>query len=265
MLSRETFARFTQKLAERLEADDRFIGLLAAGSSIGDNLDEFSDLDLILVVRDERYAAIMPERRSFAASLGHLLYAFTGEHVGEPRLLICLYGDPVMHVDLKFVTIDDLDKRVEIPVILWERGGVIAERMRSGANRSTNRSAEWFEERFWKWIHYGATKLGRGELFETIAMLSFMREQVLGPMIARRAGKDQRGVRRIEQIDPEMAKRMESTISDYSRAECAAAIRATIELYRELRGDDPPPNLSEHAEAQVIAFIEDVIANLPAR
>jgi len=171
----------------------------------------------------------------------------------------------VMHVDLKFVTIDDLDKRVEIPVILWERGGVIAEKMRTSAVRSTSRSAEWFEERFWKWIHYAVAKLGRGELFETIDTFSFMREQVLGPMIARRAGAEQRGVRRIEQIAPELAKRMESTVGDYSRAGCAAAARATIELYRELRRDELPPNLSEQAEAQVIAFVEDVIANLPAR
>jgi hypothetical protein len=31
-----------------------------------------------------------------------LLVGFTGEHVGEPRVLICLYGPPVLHVDLKF-------------------------------------------------------------------------------------------------------------------------------------------------------------------
>jgi hypothetical protein len=37
-------------------------------------------------------------------------------------------------------------------------------------------------------------KLGRGELFEALGMLSFFREQVLGPMLFRRANLPQRGV-----------------------------------------------------------------------
>ena len=32
---------------------------------------------------------------------------FTGEHVGESRVLICLYGPPLLHVDLKFVSLSD--------------------------------------------------------------------------------------------------------------------------------------------------------------
>jgi hypothetical protein len=54
--------------------------------------------------------------------MGNLLAAFTGEHVGEPRLLICLFADPLMHVDLKFISLGQLSSRVEDPVILWERG-----------------------------------------------------------------------------------------------------------------------------------------------
>ncbi len=39
----------------------------------------------------------------------------------------------------------------------------------------------------WIWLHYAATKLARGELYEAIGMLAFFREQVLGPLIYRRA------------------------------------------------------------------------------
>ena len=44
-----------------------------------------------------------------------------------------------------------------------------------------------------------ATKLLRGELYEAVGMLAFFREQILGPMFHREAGRPQRGVRRIEQ------------------------------------------------------------------
>ena len=47
----------------------------------------------------------MQARVQLAESLHLLLAAFTGEHVGEPRLLICLYRSPLLHVDLKYVSL----------------------------------------------------------------------------------------------------------------------------------------------------------------
>lgn len=60
-----------------------------------------------------------------------LLQGFTGEHVGEPRLLICLYGPPLLHVDLKFLSVAELDVRIEEPEVLFERGEAVTQRLRS--------------------------------------------------------------------------------------------------------------------------------------
>ncbi|HYL57299.1 MAG TPA: hypothetical protein VEU51_00410 [Candidatus Acidoferrales bacterium] len=253
-------ADFADRAAAALAADPRFLGLLAGGSYIGNQIDKYSDLDLVLVVRDADYGAVMTQRREFAAALGRLQYAFIGEHVGEPRLLICLYAEPLLHVDLKFVILKDLDRLIETPVVLWERDGRVAERIAGGAPRWPNAAPEWFEERFWVWIHYLATKFGRGELFETIGGLSDIRSYVLGPMIARRRGAEQRGVRRIETVAPELAPRLSPTLGANSRAECARAIRETIELYRELRADSPPRNRNVDGETVVVEFVEATIA-----
>ena len=67
---------------------------------------------------------------AFAAGLGLLLACFTGEHVGEPRLLIALYGPPPLHVDLKFVADRDLDDRVEDGLVLWQRDGAVEAALR---------------------------------------------------------------------------------------------------------------------------------------
>jgi hypothetical protein len=80
-----------------------------AGSWITRELDNYSDLDLILVTKDK--LADKQEMLAYAHRLGDLLSAFTGEHVGEPRLLICLYSDPLLHVDIKFLTLDELSPR----------------------------------------------------------------------------------------------------------------------------------------------------------
>ena len=104
------------------QGDERFLGVAAAGSWLRDELDAWSDLDLVLCVRPDAIDAVMAERATMAATLGPLLTHFTGEHVGEPRLLICLYGPPLLHVDLKFITPEQGADRVEDPAIRSSRG-----------------------------------------------------------------------------------------------------------------------------------------------
>ncbi len=235
-----THQRLLEDIQQILSADNRFAGLLAGGSLIHGGVDEFSDLDLVLVVTEDAYNAVMKERRAIAERFGGLLAAFTGEHVGEPRLLICLYGPEIVHVDLKFVTADALTNIIERPHILFDRDGSMAALLEEADVRWPDREFAWFEERFWIWIHYGATKLGRGELFEAIAMLAFIRDQVLGPLVTMRAGQPQRGVRRLEQKFPEDASRLQKTMAEHDRESVRAALHSAMAIYEELTTGELP-------------------------
>jgi hypothetical protein len=250
--------KFLARAQATLASDDRISALLVAGSAIDGAMDEYSDLDLIVVSPAAAYDSVMDARRQIAEGLGDLHAAFTGEHVGEPRLLICLYGDPLLHVDLKFVTIDDLDRRVETPLLVWSRSRAVQERLRAGTSQWPNRPPEWFEERFWVWVHYGATKVGRGENMEAIHMLDFLRDQVLGPLIARSRGRDQRGVRRLEQLAPELQDRLQETLGSAEKASLKRAYLAAIALYRDLRAGAVPDNLRISRENAVCRFVEAV-------
>lgn len=95
-------------LRARSDVDPNRIAYVGHSSFITNSMDEFSDLDLVIAVEPSHQAAVMAERMKVAASLGELLAAFTGEHLGEPRVLICLYEAPLLHVDLKFVSLDDI-------------------------------------------------------------------------------------------------------------------------------------------------------------
>ena len=251
---------FLERALTFFAADGRFSALLVAGSAIDGAMDEFSDLDLVVVCTDAARAAIMDAdaRRRIAEGLGDLQAAFTGEHVGEPRLLICLYGPPLLHVDLKFVAADDLDERVETPLVAWAGDPSIRERLRAGTAAWPDRAPGWFEERFWIWVHYGATKIGRGEHLEALNMLGFLRDQVLGPLISRSVGREQRGVRRLERLAPELAGRLEETIATAERQDLKRAYEAAIALYRELRAGAPPDDTRPSLEEAVIRFVEDV-------
>src|SRR5215813_12692708 len=107
----EPHATFLAAALARLRADERIVGVAAAGSFARGRVDAHSDLDLVIAVEPDALAAVMNERESIARSLGPLLASFVGEHVGEPRLLICLYGPPLLHVDLKFVSLPDAAHR----------------------------------------------------------------------------------------------------------------------------------------------------------
>lgn len=215
--------------------DPRVVGLAAAGSYITNEMDEFSDVDLVIAVKPEYYEEVQKERKKIAGQLGNLLSAFTGEHVGEPRLIICLYADPLLHVDLKFVSINDMAHRVEEYKILWEKDGLITEKFKEEEAIFPTPSLQWIEDRFWTWIHYGAVKLGRGEIFEVIEFISYLRQNVVGPLILMHKGKQPRGVRKIEYDAPEYLERLKSTVPLYDKTSCIEAIRVMIELYRELR------------------------------
>jgi hypothetical protein len=253
---------FLHRMTGVLQADQRIVAVAAAGSYLFDTMDEYSDLDLVIVVEPAAYGAVMEQRHAIAASLGTLLAAFTGEHVGEPRLLICLYGAPMLHADLKFISLDDAAARVEDPAILWDRDGRYGAAMQAAAAHYPAPSPDWLEARFWIWIHYGAGKIGRGELFEAIDFIAFLRGTVLGPLALQRAGARPQGVRKLELAVPDFAAELRATIAPYDAAGCIQALRACVALYKDLRdlaGGFAPDAAAEKA---VMAYVDAIEAKI---
>lgn len=126
---------FLERALRLLRADQRLVGVAAAGSFVAGKLDEFSDLDLVIAVEPSEVESVSDERHRIAAGLGPLVAAFTGEHVGEPRVLICLYdadeGGSPLHVDLKFVSLLDVAHRVDDLTVLWEREGRVTSELQA--------------------------------------------------------------------------------------------------------------------------------------
>jgi predicted nucleotidyltransferase len=245
---------FIKNSLNTFKSDSRFVGVAAAGSYITKEMDEYSDIDLVIAVKPESFDEIMSERFKIAEKLGHLLSAFTGEHVREPRLLICLYSDPLLHVDLKFISLEDMAHRVEEFEILWQRNGLLTEKFKEKEAKFPKPSLQWIEDRFWVWIHYGTTKLGRGEVFETLELISFLRKTVIGPLLLMHKGRQPRGVRKIEVDAPEYLDRLIKTVAFHDKRSCYEAINATAGLYRELREIHKFKGFVFRAEAETLAM-----------
>lgn len=251
---------FLERAHDVLSSDARIVGIALGGSFATDSIDEYSDLDFVLAVDPGHWPAILDDRRALASSLGPLLAAFTGEHVGEPRLLICLYGPPLLHVDLKFVSLDDVQDRVEDPAIVYQRDGALARAFARGEAAYPHPDLDWIEERFWVWVHYGATKIARGELLETLNFLGFLRYRVLGPMALAAAGTRPDGVRRIETRVPETAERLAACVAGLETGSCLDALDAAVALYGDLRDRLGSAGGGSDVEREARSYLSEVRA-----
>lgn len=251
---------FAYNAAEIVSADQNVLGLAVAGSWITNELDEYSDLDLVLVTK-EQISSDKEKMIDLAKSLGNFISGFTGEHVGEPRLLICLYDDPLLHVDIKFMTLQEFVNRIENPVILFERDDLLTAIITSTEAKWPEPDFQWIEDRFWTWVHYACMKIGRGELMEAYDFLSFLRQTVFSPLMQVKNNKKVRGLRRVEtQLSLSDLENLKITIAQYNNASIIKALDNSISIYKSLRRKLFPAtiNMQEKAEKRSLEYFKQI-------
>lgn len=249
---------FANKIVNILKLDNEVIGVAVAGSWLTNDLDEFSDLDLILVTA-EKISSNKNKMLEMANRFGELLTGFTGEHVGEPRVLICLYNNPLLHVDIKFLTLEEFKVRIEQPIVLLDTDNQLQKIIKETSFSFPYPDFQWIEDRFWIWIHYALLKIGRGELIEALDFLSFIRMTVLGPLVHIKHNNLPRGVRKIEtSISTNDVQEVIATIPSYSKASILVSLEKAVDLYKNLRCDLYAPNILLHqaTEKKVMEYFE---------
>jgi hypothetical protein len=252
--------QFAKQVVDIIRNDESVIGLAAAGSWLTDDLDEYSDLDLILVTKD-LVSDDRDKMMAYASRFGKLLNGFTGEHVGEPRVLICLYDHPLLHVDIKFLTLPEIHSLIEVPYVLYDTNEQLKQAIDATDAKFPYPDYQWIEDRFWTWVHYITLKIGRGELLEALDSFAFLRGVVLGPLLLIRSNCLPRGVRKIEtQLSSADSGQLLGTIPAYDRASIIASLEKAIILYRDIRKNIFPPELKlrELTEAKVLKYLEQV-------
>jgi len=252
--------QFARQAAAILQQDDNCTGLAVGGSWLSKELDDYSDLDLVLITR-QPVAGDRDRMLEYAARLGKFISGFTGEHVGEPRLLICLYDDPLLHVDIKFLTLPEFSERVEDPFILFDRDGQLQQLIADTKANYPQPDYQWIEDRFWTWIHYTALKIGRGELMEAYDFFGFLRMVVLGPLLAVKNKQQSRGVRKVEMLLPaDDLVKLKQTIPSYDKVSILAALDNSVSLYRSLRKDLFPSTIKllKEAEEKVMDYVAGI-------
>lgn len=244
------FQSFIDRAISVVRHDAETLGLAVGGSWASGEMDAWSDLDLVLVTT-RPIAPDISQMRSYAARLGTLLTSFRGDHVGEPRLLIALYDSPLLHVDVKFLTLSEFHERVENPVILWERDQLLTTVIQQSSAQYPAFDFQGIDDRFWVWMYYALLKIGRGEYFEALDFLSFVRSTVLGPLLHLKNGGLPRSVRRIEtSVDARDLTRLRKTVAMPDRDSLIDSLSETMRLYEDLLDRLAPDSLQKNSAAQ---------------
>lgn len=255
----DTHLDFIENAIPKLKADPRILGVAIGGSYLWDAIDEFSDLDLVIYVDPKHYQTVLGDRPTIVQKLGALLENFSGEHVGEPRLLICLFGPPLLHVDFKFVSMDDIGEKVENPIVLWEHDDIISSQLQLAPAEFPKPDKAWIEKRFWTWVHYTATKIGRGEIFEAVESIGFMRVNIFGPLILEKGGARPQGLRKLEfYASQSELEKLEKTVALYDARDCLRALRESVDIYCTLRKSQG----NQKTEKLVIDYLYQIEAQL---
>lgn len=130
-----------------------------------------------------------------------MVAGFTGEHVGDPHLLIVLYDD-LVHVDFDFTRVSGLaaENRGRPCLVLWERGDHLSVHLARHFDPDLRRELAWIESQFWTWIWYVQSKILRGELYEALDGLQYLRSRVLFQLLAISKGIHPAGSRRADAL-----------------------------------------------------------------
>lgn len=256
----QPFQSFITRAIERIQQDPDAVGLAAGGSWASGEVDAYSDLDLILVT-NQKIAPDLTQMQDYATRLGTVLASFRGDHVGEQRLLITLYETSLLHVDIKFLTPDEFHDRIEDPIVLWERETVLTTIIQQSTAHYPPFDFQSIEDRFWIWAHYAALKVGRGEYFEAIDFLAYVRNAVLGPMLHLKNSGLPRGVRRAETAfgATDLAQ-LRRTVATPDRDILMSSLWEVMYLYESLRDELAPATFRKNSAAQ--AAVTRYIATL---
>ena len=163
------------RFVEACSADDRVVAAFLCGSRARGEADEYSDLDLCVITRDEAFESVMAERAAFVRQLGEPMFM---EDFGLDRIAFFILSDGT-ECELVFGREGALDQiDVGTFITLVDKRGILdgAEFPLPQPDPDERREQlrqvlNWF----WHDLSHFMTALGRGELWWACGQLEALR------------------------------------------------------------------------------------------
>jgi lincosamide nucleotidyltransferase len=247
---------FRQCLVERVQSDERILGLLQTGSGSEGRTDQWSDLDVVLFLQDADMPAFLQAWKEWIEPCAHHLLAYQPE--GQASIAWTLFqADPIpFRVDFRFIPASQMEsvrtwptspRSPEEIILVDKTHGQLSDLAHSLLGRSQRLPATQEESTFeqhcnkmWYFLHSAFCKLERGDHW--YARLSF-HIAVLDELIALlklESGAVQRWLAsfpswKLEQaLSPRRLSQLNACIPSAGAEALKEAMRTTASLGREV-------------------------------
>jgi len=222
------------KCVQLLEADSRVEGAYVVGSMADGTFDDYSDIDLYIVVKDERYTEAYQERFRFAEQIGDVLSTFEIEWP-NCQLLGAIYRN-YMEVDFCYTMLEKVEVFSDRYKILLDRTGRVRQTLVKkdftvDARKELRTQTEFALYNLLHAVHM----LKRGEYWSSIKQIETLRRRIV-VLMDLSLGKDiAEEYRRLESLFPlKVEKKLRKTLCSYGNRAIEKSIAAAVQLFCEV-------------------------------
>jgi hypothetical protein len=117
------------------------------------------------------------------------------------------------------------------------------------------------EDRFWIWIHYTVGKIARGEFFEAIDAIGYIRANVVGQLMHIKNNDLPRAMRKVEaKFQADQIHDLKKTIPDHNQRSLLISLHKLVDLYKQLRNGlfDENIRVQEKTEIAVMKYLSEI-------
>ncbi len=216
-----------EKLLEALESDHRIGGVLLVGSGAYGFKDEFSDIDLAVVVSEgQDVLTVFRDWESVIRVLLSVLWSFADIRGPEVGLYAIILED-FLEVDISFQSLSVLSARSPNWKVTLDRTGQIQNILCESRSKNTELDLETLYARrldsIWHYVTHVAVSIKRGHLWRATHYLEEIRNRIIG-LEGLIYNRQTRHFREVDQLPRNRLAALERTFP--ARLECDELVRA---------------------------------------
>ncbi len=239
-----THLRIAMKAINLLDQDPKVLGLYLSGSFSKGKPDNYSDIDINILVEEPEREQIIKNHSQLIHDVGKIAAVFPATHLGDPNQIIVFYEEEIpIHVDYQYRIPNDLKPKFESSgiTIIIDKNGTLNSWQKECKNSEPYKpdvqtKLQYYEDRFWAWCSYTDSKIKRGERWEARDAIEYVRSNVILTLTYFYLDLPNEGARRLEIKFPKKILDLLSKTApvDLDEQACKSALLALIDIYQYL-------------------------------
>lgn len=229
--------KMLSKCTSLLQVDPRIEGAYVVGSMADETEDEYSDIDLYVVVKEEHYAEVYGERFKFAKRIGEVLSTFEVEWP-NCQMLGVIYRNYV-EIDICYTKLGQAEVFSDRYKVVLDRSGRVQKTLitREYPKDPKTELKRQIEFALYNLLH-AVNMLHRGEYWSSIKQIETLRKRTVSlveVLLKKEVGEE---YRKLESVFPPKAERkLRRTLCLYRKSDIRKSVKISTQLFCEIGGE----------------------------